>query len=62
MEKQDILQITDIETLRQKYLEILGERVHTDGSHPLYNKGVFDGMEILLTALSASMKDRKLLT
>lgn len=59
MEKAALLQITDIETIKRMYHEILGERVHTDGSHPLYNKGVFDGMSILLSALSSSMTDRK---
>jgi hypothetical protein len=59
MEKAALLQITDIETLKLKYQEILGERVHSDGTHPLYNKGVFDGMAILLSALSESMQKRK---
>lgn len=59
MDKTALLQITDIETLTLKYQTILGERAHTDGSHPLYNKGVFDGMEIILTALSESMASRR---
>ncbi len=59
MDKAALLQITDIETIKRKYQEILGERVHSDGTHPLYNKGVFDGMAILLSALSESMQARK---
>lgn len=62
MEKQELLQITDIETIQKKYHEILGERVHSDGTHPLYLKGLFDGMEVILTALSHSMKERKQIT
>lgn len=62
MEPSDLIQITDIDTLTAKYTEILGDRVHTDGSHPLYNKGVFDGMAIILSALSESMRERKRLS
>ena len=62
MEKAELLEITDIETVTRKYQEILGERVHSDGTHPLYNKGVFDGMEIIISALSESMKKRKQIT
>ena len=62
MEKAALLQITDIEPIKSKYHEILGERVHSDGTHPLYNKGIFDGMAILLAALSESMQNRKQIT
>lgn len=59
MKNKEILQITDIETIKLKYQEILGERIHTDGSHPLYLRGLFDGMEVFIAALSQSMQDRK---
>lgn len=62
MEKAELLELTDIEVIKEQYRRILGERVNTDGSHPLYNKGVFDGMEIILTAISISLKARKRIT
>lgn len=58
MNQAALLQITDIETIRLKYHEVLGDRIHTDGSHTLYNRGVIDGMEILLLALCESIKSR----
>lgn len=62
MERSDLLQITDIETIKRKYQDILGERVHTDGTHPLYNKGIFDGMAIILEAITESINKRKKIT
>ena len=62
MLKSEILTLTDIETIKKNYITLLGDRIHTDGSHPLYNKGVFDGMEIILSALSESIKNRKQIT
>lgn len=59
METKELLQITDINTIQKKYQEILGERVHSDGTHPLYLKGLFDGMEIIVKALSYSITERK---
>jgi hypothetical protein len=59
MEKRELIQLTDVETIRACYAEVLGERVHSDGSHPLYNKGVLDGMEIMLLSMQKSMTERK---
>ena len=62
MEKSALLQITDIDTIKLKYQQVLGDRIHTDGTHSLYNRGVFDGMEILLLSISESMRNRKQIT
>jgi hypothetical protein len=58
MNTRDLITITDLDTLNRVYLETLGDRVNTDGSHTLYQKGIFDGMEILLKALSISIQNR----
>ena len=58
MNTRDLITITDLDTLNQVYLETLGDRVNTDGTHSLYQKGIFDGMEILLKALSISIQNR----
>jgi hypothetical protein len=59
METPDLMRLTDVETLIKHYREVLGERIHTDGTHPLYNKGVFDGITIMVAAMSESIKARK---
>jgi len=62
MDRATLLQLTDIETINQKYEEVLGDRIHREGTHSLYNRGILDGMEILLEAISDSMNKKKLIT
>ena len=62
MEKQELTQLTSIEDLTAAYHEVLGDRIHTDGTHTLHTKGVLDGMEVMIVALSKSIGRRKKLT
>jgi hypothetical protein len=62
MDRATLLQITNIETINRQYVKVLGDRIHTDGTHTLYTKGVIDGMEILLLSLEASMTNQKKIT
>lgn len=57
MTKTEVFKLTDAETLIAKYHEIMGEDIHTDGSHTLFNRGVFAGMEILAAAIAASSEN-----
>lgn len=59
MEKQELMRLTSVDAITEQYYSILQDRIHTDGTHPLYLKGVFDGMEIIISALSNSINERK---
>lgn len=61
MELKELVGLTDLETIISQFEEVLGERIHTDAKHTLHTRGVVDGMEIMLRAISKSMKARKLL-
>lgn len=61
MDKSEVMNFTDIETITAVYEEVMGEALLTDGTHTLFNRGVYTGMEVLATAIAKSMTARKLL-